>query len=471
MPLPRFARSLSARLLLLTILFVMLAEVLIYLPSVARFRMEWMSGRLGDAHLAALAIEAAPDAMVSDDLERELLRHVGAYAVDVEMPGMNVLMLAGDGLPEPQARYDLATAGVPELIVESLRLIVNATLSRQASQRVIRITGPSPADPAVRVTVLLREAPLCHDLLAYSGRILVLSLMISLITAGLVYVTLIYMTVRPMRRLADAMMAFKRDPESAEPALALATDRTDEVGVAQRELIAMQEAVRQALRQRQRLATLGTAVAKINHDIRGVLASATLLSERLLDSDDPEVRRTGPRILASLERAAMLCTQTLTYSRDSSLPLHREPVDLTALVDEAGQILLSERRTAAGGARPDWRNHLAPGTIVMADRDQLLRVLLNLGRNALESGATMVRVQAVRDDERLTVTVADDGPGLAPRARENLFQPFAASTKANGTGLGLSIVQEILRIHGGEIRLERTGADGTVFALCLPATG
>ena len=77
-------------------------------------------------------------------------------------------------------------------------------------------------------------------------------------------------------------------------------------------------------------------------------------------------------------------------------------------------------------------------------------------------------VSATQENGRLIVEVADNGPGLSPRARENLFQPFKGSTTPGGTGLGLAIARELLRAHGGELRLKESTAEGTCFQLALP---
>lgn len=460
--LPPFARSLSSKLLLLTVAFVMLAEVLIFLPSAAKFRMDWLNARLASAHLAALSVVAAPEGMVTDELEAELLSHVQAYAVDVTLADQRVLMLMRPGQPQPMQRYDLAAAGPVAMVMDTLALLL------RVGNRVITVTGPSPKDPAVGVAMVVQEGPLRAALLDFSGRILWLSVVISLVTAGLVFLALHVLTVRPMRRLVEAMMEFKRDPESAEPAARLATKRQDEVGIAQRELLSMQAAVRQALRQRERLATLGTAVTKINHDIRGILSSATLLSERLLDSPDPQVRRDGPRILAALERAARLCEQTLDYARDGVAPPRRELVSLARLAEEVGEALLAERSQLPQATAPVWRVSVAEELMVDADRAQLFRALGNLGRNALEAGATRVTVEAVEEaDGRVRLSVGDDGPGLAAPVLDRLFQPFATSGKPNGTGLGLAIAREVARAHGGDIRLDSTGPAGTRFTMVI----
>jgi signal transduction histidine kinase len=299
----------------------------------------------------------------------------------------------------------------------------------------------------------------------FAGRILLLSVMISLITAGLVFLSLNALMVRPMRRITASMMAFRRDPE--DPAATLPpTPRADEIGMAQRELIDMQASLRAALRQKERLAALGTAVTKINHDLRNILSTAALVSERLSTSEDPEVRRVTPRLMQSIDRAVELCSQTLAYSRDGVLPLRRSRIPLAELVDEVGTELTS--RAAASGV--SWINRVGEGIIVEADREQLSRALVNLGRNALEAGATEVTVSASRTESRqLALTVHDNGPGLPPRARENLFQPFAGSARAGGTGLGLAIAREVARTHGGDIKLVETSGSGTSFVMELPA--
>ncbi|WP_448204050.1 sensor histidine kinase [Azospirillum sp. sgz302134] len=455
MPLPPVTRSLSAKLLVLTVLFVMLAEVLIYTPSIARFRLTYLEERLAAAHLAALSVEASPTMMVAMGLQEKLLAHVGARAVDLVQPDSRVYMLARSMPPRIDAVFDLRDATAASLIADAFVALA------QTGDRVIKVIGQSPKDPAFRVEVALDERPMIDAMLDYSGRILALSVVISLITAGLVFLALNGLLVRPMRRLTASMVAFRRAPDNTPPIEP--SSRTDEIGVAERELAGMQDTVRTALRQRERLAALGTAVTKINHDLRGILSTAALLSERLAESTDPEVRRVTPRLMDSIDRAVELCGQTLAYSRDGVLPLQRTPLDARALVEEAGQEVLAGTRSEAR-----WDNRVPAGLTVRADAVQLGRALVNLGRNAVQAGADAVTVTAERRDGTLALLVADNGPGLPPRARENLFQPFAGSARAGGIGLGLAIAREVLRAHGGELRLvESTGA-GTVFALELP---
>lgn len=448
-------RSLSARLLLLTIAFVMVAEVLIFAPSVARFRLNWLEDRIEAGQLAVLAIEEVPDNMVSPELARELLFRAGVHGIVAHRPSGVKLMVGEDMPPTVDATVDLRRVGFFEAIGDSI-----AALLRH-QPRTLRIVAAPAKDPSMVVEVLLSEAPMRDEMAAFGLRILQLSLFISLITAALVYLALQWMLVRPMRRLASAMMAFRDDPEDASRVI-VPERRRDEVGVAQRELAQLQETVRQALAQRAHLAALGTAVSKINHDLRGMLSTARLLSDSLAESAAPEVRRVVPRLLDALDRAVALCTRTLDFTREGAPPLETRRFPLAGLVEDLRTAL------GLGDGSPHLRNGVPPGFIVEADRAQLFRVLFNLARNAIEAGAENVEIAAAAETGTAVVEVRDDGPGLPPKARANLFRPFAGSARPGGTGLGLAVAREIVRAHGGEIALEHSTAEGTLFRLVLP---
>jgi signal transduction histidine kinase len=266
-----------------------------------------------------------------------------------------------------------------------------------------------------------------------------------------------------MRRLTENMMAFRDAPEDQRNVIAT-SDRADEIGIVTRELSGMEDAVRAALRQKARLAALGSAITKINHDLRNILATARLVSDRLADSSDPKVQRMAPTLVGSIDRAVTLCEQTLAYARDELPRPRRERFALGDLVEEVGRVVAL--LTKDGGA---WQTFVPEGLIVHADRDQLFRVFVNLGRNAVEAGARQVRVTAaLRGTSDLTVDVADDGPGIPAKAQDKLFQPFAGTARAGGTGLGLAIARELVRAHGGELTLAQTSADGTSFRIDLP---
>ena len=454
-------RSLSVRLLWLTILFVMLAEVLIYVPSVARYRQELLRTRLTASQLVALALDTAPQEMFTRELEADLLKHLGAYRMELHRPNRAPVSLSVANPPPIEESFDLSSAGVFDLTVDALAVLF------RTQNRVIRVSGAPFFEREFEVVMVINESFLHNVMIDYSFRVLAVSILISLVTASLVFLALDRLTARPIRRITEALVAFRRDPESENASATLDSDRADEVGVAARELISMQAAIRQSLRQRERLAALGTAVTKINHDLRGILSTAALISERLLDSDDPEVRRIGPRLLSAIERAATLCGQTLAFTRDGILPLQRQAIELRPLIDEVGDAVADVQRRA-GHAGIDFINEVKPGLVLMADREQLFRVVANLGRNAVEAAATRIVVSAVEESGRLHLSINDNGSGLAPRAREHLFTAFTGSTKANGAGLGLAIAREVARAHGGDVRLAETGATGTIFTVSLP---
>ncbi|MCH8001094.1 MAG: HAMP domain-containing histidine kinase, partial [Proteobacteria bacterium] len=277
------------------------------------------------------------------------------------------------------------------------------------------------------------------------------------------YLSLHLLMVRPMRRITESMARFRDDPEDASRIIKPSA-RSDEVGVAQRELAEMQEGLRGALRQRARLAALGAGITKISHDLRNILATARLVSDRLVESEDPEVRRTAPTLLSAIDRAVNLCAQTLNFTSEGAPAVDLSRFDLGELVREVGASLPEQLN---GQAR--WHSLIEENFEVSADREQLHRVLSNLGQNAVQAGATKVEVAARRDDDRFVIDVTDNGPGLSPRARAHLFKPFAGSSHPGGTGLGLAIARELMRAHGGDVQLERSTSEGTSFRLILPA--
>ena len=452
----RIGGGLSARLLVLTVIFVMASVLLVFLPSVTRERTSYLEDRIDAAHLAIFALEATPNNMVSKDLSDMLLAHVGAHAIVVHMAD-RTLMLAQDMPPSVATTYDLRTESMLQMMSDTMATLFHA------GKRVVRVLGVSPKDRSVTVEVVLDEGPLRRQLLAFGARVLAVSLVISLITAALVYLTLRWLLVAPLRRMTASMMTFRDNPED-ESRIIRPSQRRDEVGLAERELATMQETVRQSLRQKEHLAALGTAVSKINHDLRGILSTARLTSDSLAGSTSPEVKRAAPALLAAIDRAVALCTGTLNYTRESAPPLRRSHFPLAALADE----LVGERATHNGFSVV---NEVPANVTVYADRDQLLRVLENLTRNASECGAHRCAIGAAQNGVGLRIAVSDDGPGLPPKARANLFTAFSGSARPGGTGLGLAIAREIMRAHGGDIALERSDAGGTVFALTLPING
>lgn len=451
----RLAGGLSARLLVLTAAFVMLSEVLIFVPSVARDRLGYLEDRIDAARLAVFALEATPGNSVSQALADQLLANVGAHGIAVHEED-STLMIDPQIPPTPDATFDLRGVGMFELMRDAVMVLL------RRDNRILRVIDVSPKEPGIAVEALLDEKPLRREMWAFGRQLFGVSLVISLLTAALVYVSLQWLLVAPMRRLTQGMIAFREDPSDATRVIKPA-NRHDELGQAERELAMMQETVRQALNQKERLAALGAAVTRINHDLKNVLATMRLLADGIAASPAPELRRVAPGLAAAIDRAVALTTGTLDYTREGAPPLKRSRFALAGLAEEIAEI---EFRDSADRFAID--NRIAPSIIAAADRDQLYRVLHNLAQNAAQAGAHRLTLRAAESETRLLIEVADDGPGLPPKARENLFRPFAGSARPGGTGLGLAIAREVMRAHGGDIALDESTGAGTIFRLSLP---
>ncbi len=455
-------RSLSSRLLVLTIFFVMLSELLIFVPSMANFRMRYLEDKLAGSALAFLALQAAPDNMVSQDLADELLQNVGAYSVmpmehghtSPKLEGVLRLKLP----PAVQVSFDLRQVTAWQEFRDAILTCL------RSDDRTLAVSGVAPREPDLPLQITLGEQPMRDAMLRFGWGVLEMSLLISLTTATLVYFSLHWLLVVPMRRLTDSMTHFQADPEDAGRVI-VPSGRDDELGMAERELARLQETVRQALRQRARLAALGTAVTKINHDLKNILSTARLVSDRLAENPLPEVRRAAASVLSAIDRAVKLCAETLAFTRDGTPPLMPERFRLAPLVAEVATALPRK-------AEEFQLENLTFDAMLDADRHQLFRALFNLACNAIEAGATQLSVHAYADeageDGGVIIDIADNGHGLPPRARENLFQPFAGSARPGGTGLGLAICREIAHAHGGVLQLVDSSGAGTVFRLTLP---
>ncbi len=474
--------GLPLKLLMLTSIFVMLAEVLIFVPSIANFRATWLADRLMAAHLASLAAEAVPGGAVPDSLRAELLNTAKVQSVAVKRNNQRRMVLP----PEDEMKVDESFDFRPmwkntiELFGARANLIGDALGVFLAPQnRLIRVighpdTGAATLDTANRfaasdfVEIVLSEAALRDAMVKFALNILLLSIIISIITAALVYFALSSLLVRPMMRLSQNMIHFSENPEDASRII-VPSARTDEVGIAERELARMQRELTQVLQQKNRLAQLGLAVAKINHDLRNMLSSAQLMSDRLAALPDPAVQRFSPKLIASLDRAISFCNETLKFGRSQEAAPRRELFALRPLANEVADGLSLPRADLA------WVVDIAPDLRIYADRDQTYRLLNNLLRNAVQAIESAGRpdgtvgITATREGRRVHVAVHDNGPGVPERARANLFQAFKGGVRKGGSGLGLAIAAELVAAHGGRLRHEQPeGRRGAIFRFDVP---
>lgn len=455
--------SLPMQLLVLTVIFVLVAEAFVFVLSIGKFRIDWLRDRVEAGQIAVLAQEAHPEHMIDDALMRELLSNAEVEAVTLQRDDTRELVLM-------RSEESVLVPGVVDLdnfnpAWETIRALITFFAD---DQRMLVVMGTPRLDAGGKIEATVPLGPLKRAMWTYAGNILFLSLGIAIFTAGCVYWALTVALVRPMTRLTLNMRRFQSHPEDAGRIMK-PSGRADEIGDAESVLADMQTQLHAALRRKQRLAALGAGVSKINHDLRNVLASAQLISDRMSASEDPLVAKLAPRLLKSLDRAVGLCRDTLAYGRLDETRLSIEASPLRPLVADAALDAAPE-----GGP---VRTVIEIGDEVSArvDREQFHRVLLNLFRNAVQVMNAMdddrekvLRVSAEAQAARTVIDIADTGPGVPDAAREKLFTPFAGSTTPGGSGLGLAIADEIVRAHGGALTLHRSDEAGAVFRITLP---
>ena len=455
--------GLSGKLLLLTIPLILIVEVLIYVPSIANFRVNRLNDRLAAARTAALVLDAAPSGMVPDALARQILASIGARAVAIKSGQQRRLLAAADMPQKIDHDIDMRDVSAWSAIVDAFQVMLDS------GDEMMRIIGPAPGSGQF-IEVVADEKPLRDAMFRFSRNVLLLSLVMTSITAGLIYYALHHLFVRPMRRMTASLVAFHENPESTariiEP-----SKRTDEIGVAERELSDMQRDLVSMLHQKSHLAALGLAVSKINHDLRNLLASSQLLSDQLSSVPDPRVQRFAPKLMRSLERAIAFCQSTLSYGKAQEAEPDRRMVLIEPVVNE-----VRESAGLASDTSIEWVNAIERGLTVDADPDQLFRVLLNLVRNAAQalesekSGvgvARQIRFTGRREGAVTILEISDTGPGIPEKAKAHLFEAFQGSSRDGGTGLGLAIAAELIRAHGGELSLV-DGTIGATFRIMIP---
>jgi signal transduction histidine kinase len=455
--------GLSARLLLLTLAFVMLAEVLIFVPSIANFRNNWLNDKLASARTAALVLEAAPDDALPEALVKELLKNVGAETIALRIKGTRRLLAFNDMPPPISAMFDLRNNTAFRTITESFDTLFNG------GNRSIGIIGDAPMGGDF-VEIVIAETPLRDAMLRFAQNILALSLFISGVTGTLVFLALKRMIVHPVERLTKSITRFAELPEDQTRQIK-PSGRTDEIGTAETAVAGMQQVVFQQLKQKEHLAALGLAVSKINHDLRNMLSSAQLISDRLGAVNDPTVQRFAPKLVQTLDRAIAFCQSTLAYGRAEERPPKLALFDLNAAMEEvADAIGLSVDHPVS------WENRIPVQMMVVSDAEHLFRACTNLCRNALQAmegtplknGNThvlSVKSEIVPTGWQLDIT--DTGPGIPAAVRQKLFDAFHGSSRPGGTGLGLAIAADLIRAQGGTISLVDQTA-GTCFRILLP---
>jgi signal transduction histidine kinase len=463
---PQAPDGLSSRLFLLTVLFTLVVEALILGPNAASFHERWLLDRLQAAELASVGVEALPYNAVDEKTADQLLRIGGVSAVAISDQGVMRQLLRAPNLPRTPDFIDLRQRNLAARLLDPIRTLV------APPDRSIRVRAAPRYRSGDFIDVVAPAEPLKQELQAFLLNSLLVSLLISAVAGALLYAALAFLVLRPLKRVTRSIEGFAADPTATA---APPSDRQDEIGRVERELARMQEEVRLSLRSRSRLVALGEAVAKINHDLRNMLTSAQIASDRLADSADPQVAKALPRLERALGRAAALTRNVLDYGRSE------EPAPILDRLALAPAVAAAAEDAGLEPSGVKLVKAIPPRFVVQADGDQFHRILVNLMRNArqaIESDATRagrrkgtrgsVRVEAESREGGGLIRIIDDGPGIPPRLSERLFEPFVSGGSVDRTGLGLTISRELAVAHGGELRLVQTGPKGTTFELWLP---
>ena len=452
--------SLSGRFLILTTIFVMLAEILIFVPSIARFREDYLLNHLERAQIASLALLA--DDMLGPKLEAELLENAGVFNVVLRRDEARQLMLSSP-MPRPIVEtFDLRDGTALVLIRDAVMRLT------ETDNEVIRVIGAPVREAGLLIEVTMEAGPLRSAMLDYGFRILLLSAVISVFTAFLLFLAVRAILVKPIRGVVDHMQSYARAPEDARRIITPSAGVT-ELREAEEALKFMQTELTSALRQKDRLAQLGSAVSKISHDLRNILTSAQLFTDRIEMSEDPTVARLAPKLVNSITRAVHLCESTLAFGKAEEPSPTLAMAQLTPIVAD----VIDSERLAVGDSDIHFSVYIPPMLTVRADAEQLYRVISNLVRNARQAIMATnkpgdIIVAASETAEFWLIEVTDTGPGLPPKAQEHLFTPFQGGVRKGGSGLGMAISEELVRGHGGSLGMISTSDKGTVFCIKLP---
>ncbi|MGG7517361.1 ATP-binding protein [Allorhizobium undicola] len=460
---PSRLRGLSGKLLALTVIFVLLAEVLIFAPSISSMRLNWLRNHLNKSAAAAVVIDGLQSVEIPAEVQRDILSATGTRAIVLRKDGTTRLLAVSEMPQQLDAQYDLAEMDGWIAIRDALEEIAFG------GERTISVSAPI-GESSMQVEVVMNDSVLRKAMLQYSTRVAIFSLLISLMTGALLFISVNRLLIRPVRRLTHNIESFARDPENPASVIRPFTGR-DELAFVAAHLASMQTQLQKTLRQQRNLADLGLAVSKINHDMRNILASAQLMSDRLADIDDPIVKSFAPKLVRAIDRAVSYSTDVLTFGQAPEAAPKRRRFPLHSLCQDLRDML-------ALGADIEFVDQIAEDLEVDADSEQLLRVIHNLCRNAAQAlsgfitespgGMGRITLSGQRIGSVVAITIDDNGPGMPQKARENLFSAFRGSARSGGTGLGLVIARELVLAHGGTIALVEKPGAGTQFRIEIP---
>jgi len=361
----------------------------------------------------------------------------------------------------PDLSQQLAAQGIAD---QSERAHAVQLGSERFLQTTLDLTPNGPPD--LRLTVLKSYDQATASLQRLNRLLLGLGILAVVLGSVLVFVISDTFT-RPLSSLLAGVAAL----EKGDFRYPLNTAGGDEAAELARAFDAMRESLlktQQNLLESERLATIGRMASSISHDLRHSLAAIVANAEFLSESNlSPEQRDELYReVQLAVHRMTELIDSLLEFSRTRA-SLHPTYGNLRTAIDNAAQAVRSNPEFH--NARIEVRQTgTAEGWF---DHRKLERVFFNLMLNACEAMPDRRgRIEIRLDDNgsSIHILVSDNGRGIPTAIRNTLFEPFVSQGKENGTGLGLTVVHKIIQDHGGEVNLERTSPEGTVFRITLP---
>ncbi|MEL6436595.1 MAG: sensor histidine kinase, partial [Pseudomonadota bacterium] len=347
-------RSLSSKLLWLTILFVMIAEVLIFVPSVANFGKVWLQQRVDTVAAASVLITADDGVILPAEVQDDVLMATGVKAIALRRGSQSQMLIVSDMPPSVDAHIVLNSLNPIGAIGEAFGTLFFG------GDRMLRVTGTIGASDE-GIEIFIPDRPLRDAMLIYGRNVLIISLIISFITAALVFIAINRIMIMPIQRMSASMMAFADDPQNNDNIIH-PTPRNDELGTAEEQLSAMQGQLQRTLRSQKRLADLGLAVSKINHDMRNILASAQLMSDRLAETADPSIQRFAPKLIRAIDRAVAYSGDVLAYGKPEEDEPQRRRMKPSELARDVGELLAADM-----GDKVEFVNNADPAFEIDAD--------------------------------------------------------------------------------------------------------
>lgn len=337
----RWRNRLSSKLLILTALAVLIAEVLIFVPSIANMRVRWMSSRLDTVDAVSEVLIASGNINIPREVQDKVLLATGTKAIALREAGASHLLAMSEMPGNIDQVVDLNNISEAAAIWDAFGTLFNG------GNRTLRIYGSNPpsATPGRIIEIVTSDAPLRHAMLSYATNVAIISLLISVIAASLIYLLIHEMLLRPVRLMHRNMIDFASAPDNPTRIL-VPENRKDEFGIAQRQIAHIQSDLQRTLKEQKHLADLGLAVSKINHDMRNILASAQLMSDRLADTRDPMVQRFAPKLIHTLSRAINYSESVMAYGRSQEAPPAPRRVQLSTVILDVQETL--NLRTESG---------------------------------------------------------------------------------------------------------------------------